>query len=87
MIRDNVVPQPNLRIENCKLGGKQIIAAFIGEGNMPPYGIDAAKPRFYVRRGATTFPANQAEVRALAKKGESVYRIQIPYPFGDQNWS
>jgi len=71
MIRDNLVPQPNLRIETCNLNGKRVIAVFIEEGNSPPYGLDAAKPRFYVRRGATTFPANQAEVRAFAKKFDS----------------
>lgn len=71
MIRDNVVPQPNLRVETCNLNGKRVIAIFIEEGDSPPYGLDAAKPRFYVRRGATTFPANQAEIRAFAKKFDS----------------
>lgn len=71
MICDNVVPRPNIRVETCRLTGKQIIAVFVEEGELPPYGLDAAKPRFYVRRGATTFPANQVEVRAFAKKFDS----------------
>jgi predicted HTH transcriptional regulator len=75
MIRDNVVPQPNLRIENCQLNGKRVLALFVEEGDLPPYGIDAAKPKFYVRRGATTFPANQAEVRAVAKKSFDNYLL------------
>jgi predicted HTH transcriptional regulator len=82
MIRDNVVPQPNLRVENCKLNGKQIIAVFVDEGDSSPYGLDPAKPRFYIRRGATTFPANQTEIRAFAKKfdgGSQAYSVD---PFG-----
>ena len=82
MIRDNVVPRPSLRVENCKLNGKQIIAVFVDEGDSPPYGLDAAKPRFYIRRGATTFPANQAEIRGFAKKfdgGSQAYSVD---PFG-----
>jgi hypothetical protein len=77
MIRDNVVPQPNLRVENCQLNGKRVLALFVEEGDLPPYGIDAAKPKFYVRRGATTFPANQAEVRAIAKKSFDSYSLDL----------
>ena len=72
-------PQPNCRPELCKLKGKDVIALFIEEGSLPPYGLDAAKPRFYIRRGATTFPATQAEIRAFVRKTDS--RID-EYPFG-----
>lgn len=68
MIRDNIVPQPNIHIQNCKINGKQLIAIYVEEGDSPPYGLDAAKPTFYVRRGATTFQATQHEIRVLAKK-------------------
>ena len=68
MIRDNVVPQPNIHIQNCKFNGKHLIAIYVEEGDSPPYGLDAAKPTFYVRRGATTFQATQHEIRTLAKK-------------------
>jgi hypothetical protein len=53
---------------------------FVERGNSPPYGINPEKPEFYVRRGATTFPAKQEEIVALAqssiKKG-SVYQPWI----------
>ena len=71
MIRDTLVPQPALRITSCRLKGKQVIALFVEEGDTPPYGLYPDKPTFYIRRGATTFPANQAEVRAFALKNES----------------
>lgn len=81
MICDNVVPRPNLRVESCNLNGKQIIAVFVEEGELPPYGLDAAKPRFYIRRGATTFPANQTEIRAFVKKFDSVAEDYSFYRF------
>jgi hypothetical protein len=78
MIRDVVVPQPSLRITSCRIKGKQVIAVFVEEGDSPPYGLYPDKPVFYIRRGATTFPANQAEVRAFARKNESQLET---YPF------
>lgn len=78
MIRDIVVPQPALRITSCRIKGKQVIALFVEEGDSPPYGLYPDKLAFYIRRGATTFPANQAEVRAFARKNESQHET---YPF------
>lgn len=71
MIRDTVVPQPTMRITSCRLKGKQVIALFVEEGDSPPYGLYPDKPVYYIRRGATTFPATQAEVRAFALKNAS----------------
>lgn len=70
LVRDTLVPQPKLRITSCKIKGKQVIALFVEEGDSPPYGLYPDKPVFYVRRGATTFPANQADIRAFARKNE-----------------
>jgi len=78
MIRDTVVPQPALRITSCKIKGKQVIALFVEEGDSPPYGLYPDKPAYYIRRGATTFPANQAEVRAFAQKNQI---LSETYPF------
>lgn len=79
LIRDTVVPQPSLRITSCKIKGRQVIALFVDEGDSPPYGLYPDKPVFYVRRGATTFPANQADIRAFARKNEPRYES---YPYG-----
>jgi Putative DNA-binding domain len=79
MVRDTVVPQPSLRITSCQIKGKQVIALFIEEGDSPPYGLYPDKPVFYVRRGATTFPANQADIRAFTRKNES---RSDAYPYG-----
>lgn len=71
LIHDVVVPHPRFRIEDCRIRGKQVLALFIEEGASPPYGLDALKPRFFIRRGSTTRYANQAEVRILSQKGQA----------------
>lgn len=71
LIHSVLVPPPKFRLENCKIEGKQVIALFIEEGNSPPYGLYPANPRYCVRRGATTFPATQGEVRALSQKNQA----------------
>jgi hypothetical protein len=82
MIRDNVVPQPTLRISSCKIKGNQIIALFVEEGDSPPYGLYPEKPVYYIRRGATTFPANQAEVRGFARKNATPDATHPFYMYG-----
>lgn len=78
MIRDTVVPQPTFRITSCKMKGKPVVALFVEEGDSPPYGLYPDKPVYYIRRGTTTFPANQAEVRAFARKNAAP---SATYPF------
>jgi len=40
---------------------------FLNKGQFLPYELNPTKPAYYVRRGATTFPARQEEARALAR--------------------
>ena len=39
----------------------------VQEGASPPYGVDPANPSYYIRRGATTFPASADDVRTIAR--------------------
>jgi hypothetical protein len=71
LIHDILVPQPNFRLENTKVRGKEVIALFVERGDSPPYGVYPGSPKFCVRRGATTQPATQAEVRGLAQRNYS----------------
>jgi hypothetical protein len=71
LIHDILVPQPQFRLENCKVRGKDVIALFVEKGESPPYGVNPGNPRFCVRRGATTQPATQEEVRGLAQANYS----------------
>lgn len=66
LIRQIVTPEPDARIEHCAVDGKPVILIYVRRGPTPPYGINPGKPVFYVRRGATTFPARPDEVRSLS---------------------
>jgi predicted HTH transcriptional regulator len=68
-VRDIVAPLPDFTVTmHAAPGGLgSIVALIIGPGVSPPYGVDPANPRYYIRRGATTFPASADQVRALAR--------------------
>jgi ATP-dependent DNA helicase RecG len=46
---------------------KQVLDVEVQKGPLPPYGVEPGNPQYYVRRGATTFPASTDEVRTLAR--------------------
>lgn len=72
MIRSTVVPEVMARFGECVIDHRKVLAIFIEKGQSPPYGLYPTKPVFFVRRGATTFPARQEELRALARSDLSV---------------
>lgn len=67
MIRTVVVPQPEFRILHTLVDNKLVMSLTIEPGDSPPYGTHPDRPEYFVRRGATTFPARQDEVRSLAQ--------------------
>ena len=67
MIRTVLVPQPDFRILHAYVDDKLVMSLTVEAGDNPPYGIHPDKPEYYVRRGATTFPARQDEVRSLTQ--------------------
>ena len=67
LIRRKVVPEPQIRFEHAEFSGKTVVAVYVEKGDSPPYGINPEKPEFYVRRGASTFPAKREEIVALAQ--------------------
>lgn len=73
MIRDKIFPEPRTRIESCEVNGQRLVAVIVEEGDSGPYGVgsDRRNLRYYVRRGATTPPASQDEIRAAARKGST----------------
>jgi predicted HTH transcriptional regulator len=56
-------------IQSVDIDGKVIVVLEIRPSSGRPYGLQLQdKPvEFYVRRGRSTYPATQAEVRALAQ--------------------
>jgi predicted HTH transcriptional regulator len=81
MIRTVLVPQPTFKILSADVEGKLVMSLTVESGNNPPYGIHPEKPEYYVRRGATTFPARQDEVRSLAQPPATSPYGAIPNPF------
>jgi hypothetical protein len=65
MVRNRVYPEPTMRIEVYEIEHRQIVAIYVDKGDTPPYGLGAAPPQCYIRRGATTFPARPEEIRAI----------------------
>jgi hypothetical protein len=72
MVRGNVIPEPKVRAEDCIIDAKTVIALYIEQGDNHPYGINPAKPVFYVRRGANSFPALPEEIRDLVRGKHNV---------------
>lgn len=67
-----VTPVPEFRVEGVSVDGAdatvvQVLVLTVDQGGQPPYGVNPANPRYYIRRGATTFPASSDQVRALAR--------------------
>ncbi len=67
LTRSVVTPPPEVETRQYNVDGKTILVLSVGSGTDAPYGITpGSKDRpveFYVRRGATTFPAKPEEIR------------------------
>jgi Putative DNA-binding domain len=68
LVRSTVTPAPEIEASCYDLDGMTILVLSVETGASPPYGITLPghkdKPvEFYVRRGATTFPARPEEIR------------------------
>ena len=68
-VTSTVTPLPNFSIESVHFedSARVVIVLTVESGGEPPYGVSPANPQYYVRRGATTFPASADQVRALAR--------------------
>lgn len=83
-VRSLVTPLPDYTVERFDLDdvpGRAVLVLTVEAGGSPPYGVDPANPRYFVRRGGTTFPASSEQVRALARSRPAV-AASTGYPFG-----
>ena len=71
MIRNNLTHQPIYKIYIQKVDGVELIVVQVESGTNRPYGIHGSNPNYYVRRGATTFPATPDEIRILSQISQS----------------
>jgi len=77
MIRNTVFPDPVPHIDEVEVEGRRILAVYVRKGASPPYGLHATNTHYYVRRGATTFPARPEELHAIVLASQP----RIPGPF------
>ncbi len=71
-VRSIVTPVPHFQVNRVSDEGDdgtalEVIVLTVDQGEQPPYGVDPAHPKYYIRRGATTFEASSDQVRALAR--------------------
>jgi hypothetical protein len=61
---DRVRPVPTIHCETLAYGDRSVVTVNVAAGNVPPYGLATNPPIYYVRRGATTVPAQPEEIAA-----------------------
>jgi hypothetical protein len=66
-ITDLVDPHLGFSLTIVEVDGRAVLYVEVEEGASPPYGVDPANPSYYIRRGATTFPASADDVRTIAR--------------------
>ena len=83
-----VTPVPGFRVNAIDVDSddgrtRLVLLLSVDEGPLPPYGVNSANPRYYIRRGATTFPASADQVRSLARARPPA---DVGGPFGGSLW-
>lgn len=73
LIRTRILPTPDFRITSHVISGKTIFFVNVMPGGIPPYGVitdldHRDKPQFYVRRGASTYPAQPSDLNELFQR-------------------
>jgi hypothetical protein len=82
-----VIPPPEVTVDCHEVGGQTILILGVSPGTAPPYGIavdkgSRDKPEFYVRRGASTYPAQPAVLRQAARSRPAPDPVSQRTPFG-----
>ena len=72
LIGQIVIPPPAVTITHHQVGEKTILVLGVEPGPLPPYGIavdkgSRTKPEYYIRRGASTYPAQPGDLRDAAR--------------------
>ncbi len=88
LVRAAVVPMPQVTVTPYTIDGKLILALDVEPGQSPPYGLISSpdtrdKPDFYVRRGASTYPAQPGELREATLANQPTEQaLNLASPFG-----
>jgi hypothetical protein len=70
LIRTRILPTPDFTITPHTVAEKIILVVQVNPGSTPPYGVitdlsHRDQPQFYVRRGASTYPAHPSDLNEL----------------------
>lgn len=66
-LKDIITPLADFDVQTHDIDGRTVMVIEVSQGATPPFGVDHRNPRYFVRRGATTFPASAEAVRQLAR--------------------
>jgi predicted HTH transcriptional regulator len=83
LVRGNMAPLPDFSVELYDVDDKpdkMVLVLHVEAGPAPPYGVKPGNPSYYLRRGATTFPASADQLRALARSRPPMAR-DIAFPW------
>jgi hypothetical protein len=69
LITESVRPLVDFHLERAAISGRTVIELTVQRGANAPYGVGSTerKVAYYIRRGATTFPAAPADVREFVQ--------------------
>jgi hypothetical protein len=87
LVNQIVIPSLPVTVSCHTVGGKTMLVLDVSPGNAPPYGIAVDKgsrdrPEFYIRRGASTYPAQPDDLRQAARSRPASEPTGPRTPFG-----
>ncbi|MEU6324630.1 ATP-binding protein [Streptomyces sp. NPDC047009] len=76
LVRGTVIPMPHVEARDYRIDDKLILVLEVSPGTSPPYGLSTPdardKPEYFVRRGASTFPAQPNDLsEAVLSRGRT----------------
>jgi hypothetical protein len=82
LITDRVKPRIDFKLEIVALNDAHVLMVDIAAGTDPPYGVGTSDHSivYYVRRGATSFPATPADVRAVVRSRVQPAAPELRFP-------
>lgn len=87
LIRSRILPTPDVAITSHIIDGRTVLFGTVSPGTELPYGVitdldHRDKPQFYVRRGASTYPAQPSDLNELFHRATKQEPAATPPPFG-----
>lgn len=72
LIRSRVIPTPDFQITRYEVNDKNLLVLVVEAGSQRPYGVITDlgardKPQYYVRRGASTYPAQPPDLHQMVE--------------------